>query len=204
MKFLKTSNVTFALALLVLGGTVYYGINQYNIFQNEKQAIVDNQIRVQEKAEVLEKSKQEFKAFAEERAKKQNDLTKRISAILPPNENYTELTRQLDDYFAEHDTAGNPVFQSSLRFGKGTAVAGITGVSGLPFSMNLEGTRDNFFKFLNFVNQSGSVEKGGRLMDILSIQMNFPEGGESVNDLKQKINFTVDMNAYYQTPKVAR
>ena len=41
-------------------------------------------------------------------------------------------------------------------------------------------------------------------MEINSIQLNFPEGGEVISNPKQRINFTVDMNAYYETPKVAR
>ena len=124
--------------------------------------------------------------------------------ILPPDENYTDLTRQFDDYFSNHDKPGNPILQSSLRFGKGTPVANLPDVSLLPVAMNLEATRDNFLKFLEYVSSSGSRDSVSRMMDINSIQLNFPEGGEVVKDLSQKINFTVDMNTYYLTPKVAR
>lgn len=202
--YLRASNLYFFLALIVLAGAVAYGVFQYQIFQAENQAIEDNNSRLTALTSTVQKASSEFKQFAEERAKRQAELTKKLANILPQDENYTELTRQLDNYFIENDKVGNPFFQSSLRFGKGTAIAGVSGVSTLPVSMNLEGTRDNFYKFLNFVNSSGSLETGTRLMDIHSIQLNFKEGGEVVKNPKQEINFTVEMSGYYQTPRMAR
>lgn len=200
----RASKIYLILALLVLASAVAYGIFQYQIFQAESQAIEDNNARLTALTSTAQKAGVEFKQFAEDRSKRQAELTKKLANILPPDENYTDLTRQLDNYFIENDKVGNPFFQSSLRFGKGAIVAGISGVSALPVSMNLEGTRDNFYKFLNFVNSSGSLETGTRLMDIYSIQLNFKEGGEVVKNPKQEINFTVEMNTYYQTPRVAR
>lgn len=202
--YLRANNIYFALALIVLAGTVAYGVFQFQFMQAEAQAIDDNTVSLTQLTGTVQKSSVEFKQFAEVRAKKQTELAKKLANILPPDENYTDLTRQLDQYFIDHDKAGNPIFQSSLRFGKGTAFPGLTGVSALSMSMNLEATRDNFYKFLDFVDNSGSLETGTRLMDINSIQLNFPEGGEVVKNLKQDLNFTVEMNAYYQTPKVAR
>lgn len=202
--YLRASNLYFFLALIVLAGAVAYGALQYQIFQAEHQAIEDNSVRLAALAGTVQKAGVEFKQFAEERAKKQAELTKQLANILPQDENYTELTRQLDNYFIEHDKVGNPFFQSSLRFGKSAPIADIVGISALPISMNLDGTRDNFYRFLDFVNSSGLLETGTRLMDIHSIQLNFKEGGEVVKNPKQEINFTVEMNGYYQTPRVAR
>lgn len=204
LSYLRASNVYFLLATLTFAGAVAYGILQYRIFEGESAAIVKNAAELATLTETVEKSSAAFKIFAEERAKKQAELAKKLRNILPPDENYTDLTRQLDQYFIEHDKVGNPIFQSSLRFGKGAPAAGLSGVSTLSMSMNLEATRDNFYKFLDFVHNSGSLETGTRLMDINSVQLNFSEGGEVVKNPKQEINFTVDMNAYYQTPRVAR
>ncbi len=197
-------NIYFFLALILFGGSAVYATLNYQIVRAESQAVVENEVMRDSVRNRLKTEKEAFRVFADERAKKQSEYMKKIASILPPDENYTDLTRLLDDYFARNDTPGNPIFQSSLRYGKGTPVSGTPGVSSLPIAMNLESTRDNFFKFLNFVNNSGSLENGLRLMEINSIQLNFPEGGEVLSDPTQKINFTVDMNAYYETPKVQR
>jgi hypothetical protein len=201
---LRISNIAFAFALIILTASTVYGVFQFRELQGKNKAIIDNETRFQEQSILLAEAKKTYQALADTYAKKQKDLGNKILNILPPDENYTDFTRQLDKYFADHDKPGNPIFQSSLRFGKGAADAKIPDVSMLPISMNVEATRDNFLKFLEFVSSSGSLENSTRMMDINSIQLNFPEGGEVVKDLSQKINFTVDMNAYYLTPKVAR
>ncbi len=201
---LRFSNIGFIAALIILAATTVYGIFQFRTMQGEAQAIVDNDTRVQALNGGLKDIKKTYQVFADARTKRQAELAKKLSIILPPDENYTDLTRQFDDYFSNHDKPGNPILQSSLRFGKGAPVGNLPDVSALPVAMNLEATRDNFLKFLEYVSSSGSLDSVSRMMDINSIQLNFPEGGEVVKDLSQKINFTVDMNSYYLTPKVAR
>ncbi|MBI2638272.1 hypothetical protein HYW83_01640 [Candidatus Peregrinibacteria bacterium] len=201
---LRISNITFALALILLTASAVYGVFQFRGLQGYKQALVQSEESVQKLGGVFTSEKKNYQTLADERAKKQAELGKKLLTILPPDENYTDLTRQFDNYFADHDRPGNPILQSSLRFGKGTPMQDIPDVSMLQVSMNLEATRDNFLKFLQYVSNSGSLDTITRLMDINSVQLNFPEGGEVVQDLGQKINFTVDMNAYYLTPKVPR
>lgn len=201
---LRISNITFALALIILAGSAAYGVFQFRSLQEYKQALIQSQEGIAQLGVTFTSEKKNYQTLADERAKKQAELGKKLMAILPPDENYTDLTRQFDNYFADHDRPGNPILQSSLRFGKGAPIQDIPDVSELSVSMNLEATRDNFLKFLQYVSNSGSLDSVTRLMDINSIQLNFPEGGEVVQDLGQKINFTVDMNAYYLTPKVAR
>lgn len=202
--YLTLSNFYFAAALAILIFGVVYGIFQFRIMQAEGQAILDNVNTISQQETVKLKVEKMYQTLADTRQKHYEEYSKKMASILPPDENYTDLTRQFDAYFDQHDQPGNSIFQSSLRFGKGTPVPGMTYISALPVSTNIEATRDNFFKFLEFINNSGSLETETRLMEIKSIQINFPEGGEVVDDLKQKINFNVEMLAYYQTPKVAR
>lgn len=201
---MRTSSIYFFLALIVAAGAVGYGVFQFRIYQAEVQAISDMSGRIASLGEEQEKLGKELKEVAQAHAAKQEEAAKKLASILPPDENYTELTREWDRYFEEHDRSGNPIFQSSLRFGKGVPKGDAAGIFTLPVSMNLEATRDNFFKFLDYVQKSGTLLSGNRLMEVNSIQLNFPEGGEVVKDLKQEINFTVDMNAYYKAAKVAR
>lgn len=200
----KLSNIYFLLALVILGGSIVYGVTQMKILNSEKQAIADNAVRRVELAGLLEKQQAQYKTLAELRVSKDEAFLAAIGEVLPPDENYIELTKTFDDFFAENDKPASPIFNDSLRYGKGEPVKGRNGVSVLPVSLNLEATRDNFFRFLDFVNQSGLLETGRRLMEINSIQLTFPEDGDVVQDMKQKLQFSVEMNAYYRTPKQAR
>lgn len=202
--YLRSSTIYFTLALIALSLAVWHGVIQFQDFRDKGLAVSEHRSKQAQVETELADEETEFKLFAAERAKKQSELAASIESILPPDENYTDITRHLDQYFSEHDTTGNPITQSSLRFGKGQPVPGLDGISALSVSMNLEATRDNFLKFLNFVSSSGSLDNGIRLMDIESIQLNFSDGGELVKNPKQEVNFTVEMNAYYQTPKIPR
>ena len=200
----NSSTVYYVLALLILVAVGVYGMAKYKLLNDQKAAVVDNELTASALNATLKKEKDAYSVFAEEQTPLQVQLGKNIAAVLPPDENYTDLTRLFDSFFKANDKSNNPIFQSSLRFGKSQPVAQMFEISSLPISMNIEGTRDNFFKFIDYVNKSGNLEEGMRLMEINSIQLNFPDGGEIIDDEKQLINFTLDMTAYHQTPKVER
>ncbi|MEK7171871.1 MAG: hypothetical protein AAB739_03085 [Patescibacteria group bacterium] len=202
--FFRASNIYILFALVIFAGSTFYGITNWNLLQASAAAVQENQKEIENISGLFTKTKDEFQVFADEQAKRQKDFQKKIGSILPLDENYTDLAKQLDDYFATADKPGNPMFQGSLNFQKGQVVKDATGISVLPFSMGLEGTRDNLFKFLKFVQDSGSLESGIRLMEIKNIDLSFSEGGEQTDNPKEPIKFNVNMNAYYQTPKIAR
>ncbi|MBI2453614.1 hypothetical protein HYV58_00360 [Candidatus Peregrinibacteria bacterium] len=201
MKSFSSASVYAVLAILILAGGAAYGVFQYRIFDQEHKAIESNAVRLEALNRQISDGQTQYQALAEASSQKHAGLQKKLSAILPEGENYTDLTRQLDNYFAERDSLTNPILQSSLAFNKGVPVKDMPGLSALPMTMNIEATRKNFFHFLEYVSNSGTLESGTRLMDIKSVNLNFSEGGELVTDQKQKINFLVQMSAYYQTPK---
>ena len=189
---------------LVLAAALFYGVTKYQLWNAQESAIVESQKTITQLRGAYQSEKEAFVGFAEEQADKQLQLAKNIASILPPDENYTDLTRTFDDFFAAHDSAKNPLLQTSLRFGKGQPLAENPQISELPISMNVQGTRSNFFAFLDFITNSGDLNSKQRLMAIRSIQLNFPDGEELIDEEQQVINFTVDMVSYYQTPKVKR
>lgn len=201
---IKGSTIYILIAGIIILATAAYSFLQYGLMNDYMKATADNATRRNSVAAVLSKRTDEFRTFAVAQSEKQKSLARNISEILPPNENYTELTRLFDEFFAKNDARENKIFQSSLRYGNGAPAKGMPGIYALPISMNIEGTRDNFFKFLNFINDSGTVDTARRLMAVDSIQLNFPDGGEVVGNAKQMINFTVEMIAYYQTPKIRK
>ena len=67
----------------------------------------------------------------------------------------------------------------------------------LPLTMTIRSSSDNFRKFLQMIEHSGSFTEQIRLMDLQSIRLNFGND-DSQNVESQIINFTVQINAYFQ------
>ncbi len=198
MNSFKSSHLYYGLAVLITLVAVTYGLTQYKVMQAQAAAVVDNRNVISALSQRKEKLQKYYDAFAATQVDVQAQLLQSLNEIVPIGEQYTDLTRQFDAFFASHDSATNPVFQSSLRFGKGVVVSGMPNIGALPVTMNIESSRENFFAFLEFINQSGIQASHTRLITINSIQLNFPDGGEVLENKHQVLNFTVDMSAYYR------
>lgn len=198
MNSFKSSHIYYGLAILITLVALTYGLTQYKVMRAQAAAVIDNQSVVVSIGERKNKLQKYYDTFAVTQVEVQKSLLQTLNEVIPIGEQYTDLTRQFDSFFAQHDSATNPIFQSSLRFGKGTKVDKMPNIGALPITMNIEGTRENFFAFLQFINQSGTQTSRTRLISINSIQLNFPDGGEVLENKRQVINFTVDMTAYYR------
>ena len=147
----------------------------------------------------IEKLQSEFKTAREKYeasngqfADSQKTFQSKLLTVLPAGEQYTRITRDFDNFFEKNFTSKNKFIASSMRFGQGIASeAGSYAI--LPISLNIESSEENFSKFLDFINSSGKIEDGGRIMDIQSIRISLPEEG-SGGDL----SYTVNINAYYR------
>lgn len=176
----------------------YFGIEKY-LEYSEKSGIVSNS---EENLTTLGGDKK-LEADAHTKIlteyKDQNDaMNKSLSSVFPSQENYTELTKTFDEYFYANNRTNNPIIVTDMSFG-----APLDDKSGkyqiLPIAMNITSSESNFYKFLNFVQDSGTLSKSVRLLDLKSIQMNFSQE-DSVNS-KSTIQFRADINAYFQTDK---
>lgn len=128
-----------------------------------------------------------------------------IQGVYPLEEDYTQLTRDLDKFFQETNSSINPIFASDLKF----SIARIDETHDyaiLPFTMTVSGTRENFEKFMHYIENSGSLEDRTRLMEITSISINFPAQPASAFEVSPAapeiptLNIAVSMNAYFQKP----
>ncbi len=184
----------FAFIVLVIAGV-------YGYFQAVK--LLGAQDALSKEQDLLismQKSNDELaKQYAEIKNKYNEDFKSirlYINSVLPPYDNYTELTRQLDDVITKYDTNQKDIFMSNLQFGK-PRVKADNDYATLPFSLTLKTTQENFKKFLLFVENSGSLDAGTRLLSINSIAMNFPKS-ENSDDKKEVINVNLSLNAYLQ------
>lgn len=122
------------------------------------------------------------------------EIANKLQNIFPAEDNYTELTRQLDVYEKDLKGRNNEFEVSSLDYQQAINTEGAT-YSVLPFRMNIRSSVENFTNFLHLIESSGSLDEEIRLMDISSIRLSFP--GES-DEANQPIQFSVQLNAYYQ------
>lgn len=186
--FKQARSVYLLLAILFLVAASAFGYFRGRGLLAMRGAISGNESQII----TLQKEKEEANArYVETRtafAKDMTDFSNIIGKIVPQGERYTEFTRALDEYFARNLTPENPILASSLRFGKGAQVED-TPFFNLPTSLTITSSPENFFKFLRFVEQSGSIETGTRLMDIQGIRINFTE---------EDVSFTVDLRTFYR------
>lgn len=136
------------------------------------------------------------KAAVDANKKQHDDLSKEIEkklkVIFPTEDDYTALTRQIDVY--ENELSKKTFEVSNIDY---QTPIEEENYSILPFRMNIRSSNENFTKFLHLIENSGTLQNKIRLMDISSIRLNFEnsEEGEIVSEI---INFSVQINAYFQ------
>lgn len=203
----RTTRAFFATGFVILIGAGIYGYMQYNKLAEVQTAIAAETAMLTK----IQTAENEIRAaYTSIKTAYDADFTsirERIAMVLPPEEEYTKLTRILDDFVIENNnTTLNPIFMSNISFGR-PSIDQENGYSVLPFTLDLDTTRENFEKFLEFIENSGSLENGIRLMEVDSISINFPTKTSSPfttsADLQAKIptiNVNLSLKAYFQLP----
>ncbi len=196
----------FALAVVVLAAAGVYGYMQYTKL-TEVQSAIASEAATLTKMQAAEKQIQaEYANIKSAYDTDFSTIRESIEEVFPSEEQYTKLTRVLDDFVIEHNnTTLNPIFMGSLSFGQ-PRIDEEKGYSVLPFTLDLDTTRENLEKFLEYIENSGSLENGIRLMEVESISLNFPRKTVSAfatGELQTEIptlGVNLILNAYFQLP----
>lgn len=144
-------------------------------------------------AEELSKVKKENKVLSQQ-------IQNELDLVFPRNENHTVLTRTLEQFEADFNRTLNPFIINSLQYQQ-SQKSKTDDYSLLPFKMTLHSSYDNFFAFLNYVENSGVLNDKTRLLDIESIVINFtsPQGAPGNLSGQNEINFNVSMKAAFRS-----
>lgn len=196
--------IVISVLVLIVGGYFAYGkLAQFNDLRKET-AMAE---------ELAEKYAFERNNLEGEYAKSRNEYllqtaerNKKIEAIFPSSEEITEFTRLIDQFFVDNNFANDPVVLNSLVFG---SVESDDDFNKLRFTLNVQGTENNFFRFLGFINNSGNLGKPYRIMSVDSINVSFPEYVEETQTTEnteeantqtkiEELTFTVQGYAYFQ------
>ncbi len=124
-----------------------------------------------------------------------------IQAVFPVEQSYTALTRTLEAYANSINTSTSTFSADTLSFSQ-PIMDPKSEYAVLPFTMTISTSRDNFDKFLRYVETSGDLDEGVRLMDIKSIALSLPTADANTVGTTgpQTIDLSVSMDSYFQKP----
>lgn len=193
----RSANFYFLLVLLIVVGVTYYSAKSYFELADKKEIVLKSQHLMEDAGKNLDDLAAEYESLKESHDALLKTVDGEISAVFPELEEYTNLTRELDSYFKSKNTSKNPLVATNLQYGS-PKLSEDQSYYVLPITMTISSSKENFFDFLDYIKNSGSLSTKTRIMDIASIQINFrdPSGGEKEGG--EEINFNVRLNAYYQ------
>jgi len=132
-----------------------------------------------------------YQAVKKEHVETASINQQKLSAVFPAEEDITGLTRVFDDFAFKNHYRANPFFISQLTYG---AVENNENDNfrSIPITLSLETSEKNFFKFLEFLDNSGLVESGVRLLSVNAITLQLAEQNSEV------MNVQLSLRAYLQ------
>jgi hypothetical protein len=145
---------------------------------------------------------EEYLNVKDENRELSQQIRNELQLVFPKNENHTVLTRTLDQLANDLHRSLEPFMINNLQY-MSPQEAEDDGFLVLPFKMTIHSSYDNFFAFLRYIQNSGSLNDQTRLIDMPSIVINFvtPAGGEGNISGTKEINFNVSANAYFRSPE---
>lgn len=185
----KSYAVLCVILLLVFG---FYFMKRWSAFSAVVEGTRANETFISALREQAIEQKNAYDSGREAHDQLSEKIENNLSAIFPSEENYTFLTKQIDNYEDELSSK-NDVFEvSNIDY---QSPIESEEFSILPMRMNIKSSAENFTKFLHLVENSGALTSEVRLMDISSIRLNFEEKQDGEKEI---INFSVQINAYFQ------
>ncbi len=186
---------TYALLCLVLILSMgFYSHKKWQEYSMAKQGIEKNGNFIALMKEEVSNQKADFENKKASFDQLNNEIGKNLKTVFPETDDYTNLTRQIDSFEKELVKKNNPFEVSNIDY-QSPVETDLYRI--LPLKMNIHSSKDNFTEFLHLVENSGALNSNIRLMDVSSIKLNFENSAEE-SDANDIINFSVQINAYFQ------
>ena len=186
--YIKAYAILCLIVLISMGFYSYQKWQEYSLINTavakNKELITVLRDEVSDEKSVYEQNREGFLGMNKE-------IEEKLAYIFPATDDYTSLTRQMDLFEEELSTKTNPFSISNIEY---STVEKTESYSILPVRMSIESSSENFSKFLQLIENSGSLDDQIRFMDIQSIRLNFNDDDED----SEIIKFSVQINAYYQ------
>lgn len=177
--------------LLIAGG--FYSYKKWQEYSVSKTILEKNESYIVELRDEVGDEKTLYESKKDNFDNLNVEIQEKLQMVFPSGDNYTALTRQLDEFEQKISTKNSPFEVSNIEY---AAPIVAENYSMMPFRMNIHSSSDNFRKFLHLMESSGSLKDQVRLMEVTSIRLNFEEDEEGKKS--EMINFTVQINAYFK------
>jgi hypothetical protein len=186
-----------ALLVLLIGFYAYTNISQ--MLEMKAETKMHDQLHGV-LAETDKSLNDELRTRKEEGGKLSQNIQSELDFVFPRNENHTFLTRTLEQFENSVNRLKSPFMINNLQYLKSQSVEG-KDYSILPIKATIHCSYENFFKFLEYVESSGTLTDKSRLLNIQSISINFvsPQGSQGNTSGATEINFNVSINAYFRS-----
>jgi hypothetical protein len=183
---------------LAIGG--YYGFNGLMEYQASNANLSEGLATLDDLRVKSDLASSNYRNLRNDLELQNSTVNQAIEKILPANENFTALARELDSYFLRNTTLANPIFLSDLRF-SAPNINPEADYAILPFAMSLNGTEAALNNFLKYVENSGDLTNQTRLLGIDTMNITFGEVAEEGPSIgNRNVNVSLQMNAYFQQP----
>lgn len=203
-----TQYALVTLVILALGG--YFGYQHYTEYQAARTALAEESKNLTDIKASADVAKTNYLALKKDMDAQNAGVNQSIEKILPSNEDFTDLARELDKYFLNTRATVSPMFLSNMSFS--APDTGGAEFAVLPFTMSISGDEQGFKSFLEYVENSGDLNDGTRLLDLTNVTLSYstPEQstnsnayGETVSNILnpiRQINASLNLNSYFQKP----
>ncbi|MCA9374090.1 MAG: hypothetical protein R3B71_00690 [Candidatus Gracilibacteria bacterium] len=189
---------TYVVVTVVIGvAALIYGFFQFQDLSTARAALEDGQTRLSEMTSFEAQIADQYATLKTAFDQDFENVRNAVDGVLPSEENYTALTKTLDDFVLTLNRQSPSIFMSNLKFSQPRMDADEE-YAILPFSMTLSTTRANLERFLQYTENSGSLDDASRLLDVRSITINFP-GETGLGQEQELLTVSLSLNAYFQT-----
>ena len=189
-------------SMFLLIGAAVYGYFEYTKLAMAQDAIVQEDEQLIALTDRQTKFHDEYLNSNNAYQKEFQSINSQIEDVFPVTEDYTGLTMKLDKFVSELSRTNNPILMTNLDFSRSAEGDGDYMI--MPFSVNITTTRSNFETFMRFIQNSGELQEGTRLMDIKSLSMNFGgfiESEDETTTISEPIlSVNMTANSYFQKP----
>lgn len=180
----------FILALMLLLGGVALGLWQWNLMQANKISTQNYHLEANNLRAIKSELIDQYQGIKADVLVSRMSAEQDLNLVFPTNENITDLNRLFDDFAVRNNFKSNPFFISTISYGSVTEDVE-KNYRVVPVSINMKTSKSNMVEFLEFVNDSGSLKSGVRLMSVEDLNVIYP------TDFGGEYNVRMTINAYF-------
>lgn len=180
----------FIIALLIVLGTLGYGVWQWN--ETSALNLEANQLQSTVGMLTLESTQLagDYQDIKKDVSVARAVSSQELAQVFPSTENLNDLTRLFDNFSVKNNFESNPFFISQVTYQPPVMPEGAL-YQYVPVDMSVTCSKKNLSKFLEYVETSGSLEGQVRLMSVQDLSLSYP------NEYGGTYTAQITLNAYF-------